>query len=66
MRVGLRIAFAIIAVGPLIFLQGRPDLAPAWLSDDVANVPAVVWLAMLWFAMFIVAAWIPVQGADER
>lgn len=63
MRKGARIAFAVIAVLPLILAQGRPDLVPDWIYEDHAGVPLVVWLAMAWFAMFVVATWIPL--ADD-
>lgn len=66
MRVWLRIVFAIVAISPLILMQGRPDLAPAWLYADAANVPVVVWLAIFWFALFVVATWVPVGGGEKR
>ncbi len=42
LHIGLRIAFAVLALSPLILMQGRPDLAPAWLDDEAAGVPVVV------------------------
>lgn len=63
MRKGARIAFAVIAVLPLVLAQGRPDLVPAWIYEDCGGVPLVVWLAMGWFAMFVVATWVPL--ADD-
>lgn len=68
MRVILRLVFAVVALLPLILMQGRPDLAPQWLYDDAAGVPLVVWLAIFWFALFVVASWIPVriEGEDAR
>jgi hypothetical protein len=64
MRIVLRLAFCLLALAPLILLQGRPDLTPGWLTRDAAGVPAVIWMAILWYAMFAVAIWIPV-GAGE-
>jgi hypothetical protein len=66
MRIILRIIFAVVALSPLIILQGRPDLAPAWLEQDVAGVPAVILLAAAWFALFVMACWVPVRGSDGR
>jgi hypothetical protein len=66
MRIGLRLLFAVTAISPLILLQGRPDLAPGWLYENTAGVPTVIWLAILWFAMFVAAAWVPVVRSDER
>lgn len=59
-----RIAFAIAAIAPLVLLQGAPDLAPRWFGDELGGVPVVILLAILWFALLIVASWVPV-GEDD-
>lgn len=59
-----RLLFALVALAPLVLLQGRPELAPDWLYADVAGIPAVVLLAILWFAMFVIAVWIPTAPRD--
>lgn len=59
-----RIAFAIAAIAPLVLLQGAPDLAPHWFGDELGGVPVVILLAILWFALLIVASWVPV-GEDD-
>jgi hypothetical protein len=65
-QVMLRIVFALAAISPLALLQARPHLAPPWFDKNVAGVPAVVWLAAAWFALFVLACWIPVRGNSER
>lgn len=64
MRAG-RITFAVAAITPLVLLQGAPDIAPGWFGDELGGVPVVIWLAILWFALLIVASWIPL-GEDDR
>jgi len=64
--IGRRITFAVVAICPLILMQGRPDLVPAWLYEDAAGLPVVVWLSIGWFAMFVAANWAPLASGDER
>lgn len=66
MHIRRRILFAVVAICPLILMQGRPDLAPAWLYEDVAGLPTVVWLAIGWFALFVGATWLPVGAGGDR
>lgn len=66
MQIIRRIVFAIVAICPLILMQGRPDLAPAWLYDDTGGLPAVIWLAIGWFALFVGATWLPVDASVDR
>lgn len=64
MRIGRRIAFAVAAITPMVLLQGAPWIAPRWFGDDLAGVPVVVWLAICWFALMVVASWVPL-GEDD-
>ena len=65
MRAGPRIAFAVAAISPLVLLQAAPEHAPGWLGNDLAGVPVVIWLAALWFALLVIASWVPL-GEDDR
>ena len=59
-----RIIFAVAAIAPLVLLQGVPDLAPLWFRSELAGVPVVIWLAILWFALLVAASWVPL-GEDD-
>jgi len=65
MRLVLKLAFVVLVVAPMIVLQGAPDLAPAWLWSEAGGVPVVIWAAMAWFALLIIATWLP-EGDRER
>lgn len=66
MRVWARLLFAVLFAAPMILLQGLPELAPAWFDNDVAGLPAVVWLTMLWFAIPVAAIWMPIDDGALR
>lgn len=59
-----RIVFVVAMIAPLVLLQGAPDLAPRWFGDELAGVPVIIWLAILWFALLVFASWIPF-GEDD-
>ena len=66
MKSWARIAFVIVALAPLVLLQGMPSVAPAWFHDRLAGVPVVAWLAIAWFALMVVASWLPQNGGEPR
>ncbi len=63
-----RLIFVLLMLAPMVTFQARPELVPAWLYENVAGVPAVVWAAALWFVILIGATWLPAPsaGGEDR
>lgn len=66
MAAGPRIAFILAALTPLVLLQGKPELTPTWFQDEVAGIPIVIWVAIGWFALMVVASWLPQRQDGPR
>lgn len=59
------ISAMLVLIVPVAVLCGMPGLTPAWMNGDLAGVPVINLVMLVWFAAFAGLAWVPVKGGTH-